>query len=36
MYLRTYTYRWLACDAMAAMLVELSQKNLTNFYCMWH
>ena len=21
---------------MAAMLVELSQKNLISFYCMWH
>ena len=28
--------RWLACDVMTAMLVELSQKNVINFYCMWH
>ena len=28
--------RWLESDVMAAMLVELSQNNLINFYCIWH
>ena len=29
-------YRWCACDVMAAILDELLQKHLINFYCMWN
>ena len=29
-------YSWCARDVMAAILDELSQKNLINFYCMWN
>ena len=31
-----YHYRLRPCDVRAAMLVELSQKILINFYCMWN
>ena len=32
----TAVYRWLAHDVMSAMLVELTQENIINFYCGWH